>query len=62
MTTAERLNRQRIRTERQRQYVAQRRANDPAWWPDYLARNAAYRRTRAANDTEYRHDRNLQAE
>lgn len=57
----DRLTRARRRALRQRQYVEARRASDPAWWQDYLARNAAYRRERAANDPEYRRERNMQA-
>lgn len=57
----DRIERQRRRTERQRQYVETRRSADPDWWRDYLARNATYRRERAANDPEYRHERNVQA-
>jgi len=56
-----RIERQSRRTQRQREAVARRRQADPAWWAGYLARNAAYRRERAAVDPEYRHERNLQA-
>lgn len=58
---ADRLARARRRAEAQRQRVARRRETDPAWWQDYLARNAAYRRNRAAIDPDYRHERNMQA-
>lgn len=61
MSDLDRIARQRRRTERQREYVNRRWLADPQWWPDYLARNAAYRRERAARDPEYRHERNLQA-
>lgn len=57
----DRLERARRRAEAERKRVAERRAADPDWWRDYLARNAAYRRNRAANDPEYRHERNMQA-
>lgn len=52
-----RLHRSRNEAER----IKRRRETDPAWWQDYLARNAAYRRDRAARDSEYRHLRNAQA-
>lgn len=57
----DRIKRARRRASRQRQYVEARRTTDPDWWQDYLARNAAYRRERAANDPDYRHERNMQA-
>ena len=57
----DRLERARRHATRQRETVARRRETDPAWWQDYLARNAAYRRERAARDPEYRHERNVQA-
>lgn len=58
---SDRLKRARRRAEAQRQRVARRREEDPKWWQDYLARNAAYRRERAASDPDYRHERNMQA-
>jgi hypothetical protein len=57
----DRIERARRRAASQRERVARRRADDPSWWQSYLARNAAYRRDRAAIDPEYRHERNLQA-
>ena len=57
----DRLDRQHRRTIRQRAYVARKREADPAWFADYLARNAAYRRNRAMVDADYRHERNMQA-
>lgn len=56
----DRIERQRRRTLRQREYIARKR-EDPQWWEGYLARNAAYRRERAERDPEYRHERNMQA-
>lgn len=49
------------RAEYERERIAAKRAADPGWWADYLARNAEYRRNRAAADPEYRRERNIQA-
>jgi alkylhydroperoxidase/carboxymuconolactone decarboxylase family protein YurZ len=57
----DRLTRQRRRTERQRAYMARLREQSPEVYQERLARNAAYRRERAAIDPEYRHERNIQA-
>jgi hypothetical protein len=57
----DRIKRARRRAHSQRLRVQRRREADPAWWQSYLARNAAYRRERAAIDPEYRHERNMQA-
>jgi hypothetical protein len=61
MTRREYLARRVRKSVYERQRVAAKRAADPAWWQAYLARNAAYRRERAAVDPEYRHERNIQA-
>jgi hypothetical protein len=57
----DRIKRARRRAETQRERTELRRAADPSWWQAYLARNAAYRRERAAADPDYRHERNMQA-
>ena len=57
----DRLERANRHADRQRKAVAHRRETDPAWWQDYLARNATYRRERAARDPDYRRERNMQA-
>lgn len=67
MTQADFIDRQsflawrRYKSAYERERVARKRAADPQWWANYLARNAAYRRNRAAVDPAYRLDRNMQA-
>ena len=61
MTRREYLEWRERKSAYERDRVARRRESDPQWWQTYLARNAAYRRSRASVDPEYRHERNIQA-
>ena len=51
----------RIRSLRRKALYRERRQRDPQWWRDQCAKNAAYRRQRAANEDDYRIQRNMQA-